>query len=376
MTSDRRQIEGIIQDIKRRVRLVDVISMLGDVPLKKHGRFMKGCCPFHAEKTPSFTVRPDRDTYRCYGCGAAGDVIEYVMRRCDLDFRQAVEAIAGRFGIHTYSQASQALTPVAAAPSPVDDGEGDARRIKRAQAIIRQSSPAAGTLVEMYLRARGLTPHLFAPEVMRQLRFARVDYYVQDANGLPSTLGKFPAMVAPMQDSQGQITAAHVTYLDDSGIRKRHITAGGSVCPAKKMYGAAWGSCIRLGLAGPVMAVAEGIENGLTFMQARPDVPVWVAGSLTNMCGHGVGQGKPHPTPKRLGQLLPSDVPDMDMPGMVLPDICKQVWLIADSDSKDPAAFNAQFLRACRRFAKAAKVNIVRPPAGKDLNDLVKEGIA
>ncbi len=373
--SDRRQTEEIVRLIKLRVGLVDVISAVGGVALKKQGRFLKGCCPFHSERTASFTVHADRGTYKCYGCDASGDAIEYVMRRCDLAFHDAVQAIASRFGLATPQSHAAVLQASQPAPSPAVDDGGDAKRIARAQTIIRQSAPAAGTLVEVYLRARGLTPHMFAPEVMRQLRFGRIDYYVLGDHGSTVSLGKLPAMIAPMQDATGQITAAHVTYLDDNGLRKRIIMHDGAACPAKKMYGVAWGSCIRLGLPGPVMAVAEGIENGLTFMQARPDIPVWVAGSLTNMCGRGLGQGKPHPTPKRRGQLLPSDIPDMAAPGMTLPPLCQSVWLVADSDSKDQPAFNAQLLRACRRFSKMAKVHIVRPPAGMDLNDLVKAGV-
>jgi DNA primase len=69
------------------------------VTLKRAGTVHKGLCPFHAEKTPSFIVTPDRETWHCFGCGEHGDIFTFVMRRDGLDFREALERLAERAGV-------------------------------------------------------------------------------------------------------------------------------------------------------------------------------------------------------------------------------------------------------------------------------------
>ena len=87
-----------LRDLKNRVNIHDVVVRV--VALKKagSGRF-KGLCPFHAEKTPSFNVSADKGFFKCFGCGKAGDVINFVMETEGLQFTEAVEAIAQRFGV-------------------------------------------------------------------------------------------------------------------------------------------------------------------------------------------------------------------------------------------------------------------------------------
>jgi DNA primase len=87
-----------LRDLKNRVNIHDVVTRV--VSLKKAGgaRF-KGLCPFHSEKTPSFNVSTDKGYYKCFGCGKAGDVINFVMETEGLQFTEAVEAIAQRFAV-------------------------------------------------------------------------------------------------------------------------------------------------------------------------------------------------------------------------------------------------------------------------------------
>ncbi|MEP6995685.1 MAG: DNA primase [Acidobacteriota bacterium] len=78
----------------------DIVAVIGDhTKLKKAGRSWKGLCPFHSERTPSFTVDRDKGLYHCFGCGAGGDVIHFVRQIDRLDFPEAVEALASRFGV-------------------------------------------------------------------------------------------------------------------------------------------------------------------------------------------------------------------------------------------------------------------------------------
>ena len=69
------------------------------VQLKKRGRTFVCNCPFHSEKTPSFTVFPDTQSFYCFGCGAGGDVITFIMKAENLDFMDAVRLLAERSGM-------------------------------------------------------------------------------------------------------------------------------------------------------------------------------------------------------------------------------------------------------------------------------------
>ena len=84
--------------LKEKVDLVDVIS--AHVPLKQRGISWKGLCPFHTEKTPSFTVQKGAAHYHCFGCGAHGDAIEFLKEHLSIGFTEAVEMLADRYGIH------------------------------------------------------------------------------------------------------------------------------------------------------------------------------------------------------------------------------------------------------------------------------------
>ncbi len=87
----------IIEEIKGRLNLVDVVS--GYLPLRRAGRNFLGLCPFHKEKTPSFTVNPERQFFHCFGCKASGDLISFVMKIENLNFNEAVELLAERAGV-------------------------------------------------------------------------------------------------------------------------------------------------------------------------------------------------------------------------------------------------------------------------------------
>ena len=78
----------------------DIDRLVGEyVPLKTNGRKLKGLCPFHEEKTPSFTVDPDKGLFYCFGCRAGGDVFEFYMRHEKVDFPDALRELAQRFGV-------------------------------------------------------------------------------------------------------------------------------------------------------------------------------------------------------------------------------------------------------------------------------------
>ncbi|MCC7410536.1 MAG: DNA primase [Gammaproteobacteria bacterium] len=86
-----------IDDLLARADIVDVIEQY--VPLRKAGHEWKALCPFHNEKTPSFTVSPQKQFYYCFGCGASGSAIGFLMEHAHMDFPEAVAELAGRVGL-------------------------------------------------------------------------------------------------------------------------------------------------------------------------------------------------------------------------------------------------------------------------------------
>ena len=86
-----------LDEIRARIDIVEIVGQF--VKLKRTGENWKGLCPFHTEKTPSFTVNPKRNIYHCFGCGAGGDAFSFLMRQDRVAFPEAVRALADRAGV-------------------------------------------------------------------------------------------------------------------------------------------------------------------------------------------------------------------------------------------------------------------------------------
>ena len=84
-------------ELRQRLSIVDVISRR--VPLTKKGQNYWGCCPFHNEKTPSFSVSEDKGFYHCFGCGEHGDIISFTMKSENVDFKTAIKELADMAGL-------------------------------------------------------------------------------------------------------------------------------------------------------------------------------------------------------------------------------------------------------------------------------------
>jgi DNA primase len=97
--------EETVQEVLHRADIVDILSDY--VLLKKGGANFKGLCPFHHEKTPSFTVSPTKGLFYCFGCQASGNVLRFLMQHDNMTFPEAVRLLAGRYGIRMPERTSQ-----------------------------------------------------------------------------------------------------------------------------------------------------------------------------------------------------------------------------------------------------------------------------
>ena len=144
--------QSFIDDLINRLDIVDVVS--SRVQLKKTGKNYSACCPFHKEKTPSFTVSPDKQFYYCFGCGAGGNALGFVMDHDNLDFPQAVEELARAAGMEVpREQGRRDHKPRQPTDSPLYPLLDAASEFYR-QAL--RSHPTRKAAVD-YLKGRGLS---------------------------------------------------------------------------------------------------------------------------------------------------------------------------------------------------------------------------
>jgi len=141
MKSDR-----LLEDIKERIDIVDFVSDY--VQLRKSGQNWKGLCPFHTEKTPSFMVSPSKQIFHCFGCGAGGDVISFLVKYERLPFPEALQVLARRAGIP--------LQPVRHDRKAVEKDEQVRNVLRDASAFFSSRLKESGHAAA-YVRNRGIT---------------------------------------------------------------------------------------------------------------------------------------------------------------------------------------------------------------------------
>jgi len=213
------------------------------VKLKAIAGEWKACCPFHSDRSPSFTIYDGGARFQCFGCGAHGDVLDFIQRLHGVGLRDAAAMLSGG-----------ALPTVEVAPV-LHKQEGD--RLNEVRAIWRSGEPAGGTLAETYLRWRGL--ELPIPE---SIRFARLKYGRRGR--------EYPCLVACIAGPENRLCGLQRTYLADDGRGKAEV-------PKPKLsLGRVAGGSIRLAPAAEELIVCEGLEDGLTLQQELGRA-VWVS---------------------------------------------------------------------------------------------------
>ncbi|MBS4096813.1 MAG: DNA primase [Sulfuricella sp.] len=145
--------ESFIQELLNRLDIVDVVDHL--VPLKKAGANYQACCPFHNEKSPSFTVSPTKQFYHCFGCGAHGTAISFVMEYQGLGFVEAIEELAKTAGVSVPHEVSERRRSNEAPGVDLSELMQQSMNFYRSQ--LKQSE-----LAIEYLKKRGLSGEIAA----------------------------------------------------------------------------------------------------------------------------------------------------------------------------------------------------------------------
>jgi len=138
---------SFIDNVLARTDIVDVIG--ARLQLKRQGREFAACCPFHDERTPSFTVSPSKQFYHCFGCGAHGTAIRFVMDYERLSFHEAVEELAHRVGMEIPQEVRRAVQ--------ADESTQDLYATLAAATTFFQQQLQANTAAQSYLTARGVS---------------------------------------------------------------------------------------------------------------------------------------------------------------------------------------------------------------------------
>ena len=279
------------------------------------GRNGSARCPAHYDINPSLTIKNAPDggiTVHCFAGCDWRDVKDMLRRDGLLPERGADNG-------HDRKKKDPPSREVAVRRDAADRAD-KARRTHQALEIWRRSVPAPGTLVETYLRARGITIPI--PPSLRYLAAAR-----HKPTGLV-----LPAMVAGVQDLDGRIVAVHRTFLSRDG------TAKAGVREPKMSLGPVAGGAVRLALAGSKLAICEGIESALSFQQAT-GIATWAALSA----------------PGIRSLVLPKEI----LEAVLGPD---------GDDVGDRAAVKA----AIRFVREGRKARIARPPRGMDWNNVLR----
>ena len=279
------------------------------VKLSRAGHEWKGCCPFHPDRSPSFTIFAGDRRFQCFGCGANGDVVDFVARLHGVGLRDAL----GMLDSGTLSRVERTVLQPVRGSEEADFGDA-ARRIWQGAAEMREESPAY-----RYLVSRNL-----GGPVPPALRFARLRCKLLDGDRGP----RHPALVALVVDVDGNPVGVQRTFLTEDGAK-----AFGR--DSKLSLGRVKGGAIRLAPALGDVCVTEGMEDALS-LQRMSGIPAWAAGGSS---------------------MLPS---------MILPDGLNTVTIGADAD----AAGIATAQEAAQAFARQGRLaRIIYPAEGhKDFN--------
>lgn len=266
------------QDIIRVKESVDIVALISEhVPLKRTGRRYSGCCPFHDEKTPSFSVNPEMGFYYCFGCHKKGDAITFLREILHMDFTEAVEALAKRANITlTYTKSNaESKTKL----TPIYDALSAASKY---YCELLKTSDEAKT-VRQYLRSRGiekpaveefeigfspsaydgLVKHLKSKFAMEQLVEANLAY--KNSRGLYSDVFRSRLMF-PIKNVSGAVIGFGARTMDGTPPKYKNTSETKLYRKSNVLYNIdkAKSSAVALGY----FVVCEGYTDVIAFDQA------------------------------------------------------------------------------------------------------------
>jgi len=199
-------------EIRRRIAIEDLVGR--EIPLRKAGKNFQGLCPFHPDKTPSFSVSPDTGRFKCWACGEAGDIFTWVMKRQNVDFMQAMRILAKEAGVTLSNRDSV----------PPSQREAQHGAMAHALAFFREQLGKNPTARD-YCEGRGLDAATldaweigYAPDVremlaisLRKAGFNLADckeLFLVDGDQSTGYVGKFYArLMFPIRDERGELVA-------------------------------------------------------------------------------------------------------------------------------------------------------------------------
>ncbi|MEC4749336.1 DNA primase [Methylomicrobium sp. Wu6] len=213
-----------IDDLLVRVDIVDLID--AHLPLKKTGANFVARCPFHTEKTPSFSVNRDKQFYYCFGCGASGNAITFLMEFNRLDFVEAVEDLAAFVGVDIPRESVSERS----SPQKKDDLNTLYQLMEKVTAFFTEQLHAKeGAVARDYLRARGVGEQVmrdyrlgYAPDAWQALsgqfnKQALLDTGLSIKNETGHVYDRFRGRIMfPIRDKRGRIVGFGGRVLDDS----------------------------------------------------------------------------------------------------------------------------------------------------------------
>jgi len=280
--------DGVVDEVRLRADLVEVVGEV--VPLKRSGKDWKGQCPFHEDRSPSFYVVPDKGFYKCFGCGEAGDVFSFLMKRQGMEFLDAVRHLAERYGIEIQEVKGK-------------EAEDPHRALYEANAFAcdwfraRLLDPEVGKVARDYLEGRGIGAEVwerfsigYAPDDWRQLRDAAAKHGIRDdlllEVGLLTTsersrepYDRFRGRVVfPIESSSGRIVGFGGRVLDGGGTGvPKYLNSPESPIYHKGavLYGLSWNrnairregvALIVEGYMDVVALASAGIENAVAAL--------------------------------------------------------------------------------------------------------------
>lgn len=307
--------EEDIADLKTRVDLAEVAGRY--VALQPRGGDLWARCPFHADRTPSFKVDVRRQRWRCFGCGAGGDVLDFLAAAENLDAGAALRLLREMVGVAPPG-------PRRPSPAALPKLEGPDPRTERnrilAQDIWRQTGdiPEEGMARTYLSEGRGLS----------RWDGDRLRWHPS----CPWKGGVAGCLIAPINDHESGLVVGVWRILPAPGGKAERRGLGPTRSNCSRLYPA----------PGPAVAIVEGVEDAIAAHELT-GLPAWAALSAGNMAD------------------------------LVLPARLVEVAILADADDAGRGGAHAL---AGRLRAEGREARVLRPTAGKDPNDVLRAGRA